>query len=281
MERSGPTFSNQEIAQVRRLPQLPQRVLDLIHAHADASFWRPGERGVFPSSRFVVELDDQGRIKRRTRAFVRHVGAQWPTDADYYCFDYEEWDHGPDGTAIMKRQQVKGDAVVREEWLHRTYQNSVMTREVEATEYRDGERAVTVIERCPYPVTTWPVLYATIKYNGRMVNRQSFIVRDHDRVVGRPSRHIVFTQKPDGGPLRVQDYYHIHYYRTDAFVDIGDRLWDLNIPHSGSWCTADSDKKVASTVAKQNGNFTVNTGYGSLSFPAQLDFPAVFSKLRF
>lgn len=281
MERSGPTFSNQEIAQVRRLPQLPQRVLDLIHAHADASFWRPGERGEDSSLRFVVELDDQGRIKRRTRAFVRHVGARWPTDADYYGFDYEEWAYTPDGIAVMKRQQVKGNAMMREEWLQRTYQNGIMVREIEATEYSDGEKGVTVIERCPYPVTTWPVLYATIRYHGRVVDRKSWIVRDHDRAVGRPSRHIVFSRKPDGGPLRVQDYYHVDYYNTAAFVDIGGKLWDLNIPHSGSWCTADPDKKVAATVTKRDGNFAVDTGYGSLSFPAQLNFEEVFAQLRF
>jgi hypothetical protein len=250
------------------LPQdLSQRVLSFIYQHRDDSdFWKPISGADDTGARSIIKLDAQGRTTRLLKA--HRIDMEGPHNI-YHEIVYEEWEYREE-TAIMIREEqtATGYNIL----IRRTFEKDVLVEDVQVTEYPD--RGTVIIITKPINLLDGTTIYAMLTY---------YPAQNAEGTDGNayPLPHIeLFTMNveifvPEEHSSQLIDYLHnmdvlglLKHFKQHGVT--------YSIPIAEIPATTQVDQ-----ITTTNTELTIETNYGKVTFPRQLNLEQLFQSLQF
>jgi hypothetical protein len=264
-----------------RFPKLPLRYFKMLLRHEDVSendFWNLRNREDEDAKRYLIERDSNERIIRCLRASLNvddfnTVGDQ--SIKSYYGFEYEEWEHNKDGTAVMKRE-----ASNKTELTRRDYKDGVMTEEITAITYADRTQAIELIRPVIKPLSdpNQDVYYAVANYKiARTEGNQENL--EECKFVYPSPRVLIGTQNMELTAVNLEDenVNVIFGQHRIAVFDLTENLTALRVQMSEN--VYRNEVHSPASASTQENNILVYSEYGQVTFPAQLNLKEVLASL--
>ena len=220
----------------------------------------------------VIERDEKSRIVKRVSIIKVNETPKDPSNTKYVFNTYEEWTYDDNkGTAVMRRGERDEIA-----FTERKYQDGRMIEEV-TVENLSGDTMIEFIKPLDQAQEEG-VMYAVLYYRGESVGKDDSINSSN---TFNPSDIVGIGEhlgKRD--PVGLDDRHVIVRYWEYSLgeIPLEESYREQGISFSSTRIRARGEK---GTIRLSDGNITISTEFGNVSFPKVLDYQVVFDSIRF